>query len=298
MEIAAQDIGTGAYTVLAMTAADRLGLEIGQVEVRIGDTDLPPAGLAAESSHTASICNAVAKACEEIRARIAHAAATSNDGPFAGRAPAGLHLAGGALRAADGVVEPLRHALGRVAAGALEIHAENVPKGMPPDAMGKIYRGEMAISRGTQHKDATTYAFGAQFVEVRVHARTREIRVPRVVGAFASGRIVNPLTAHSQYMGGMIWGIGAALHEATEIDEREAGYVNDNIAEYLIPVNADVRSVEVILVPEEDDTVNPLGIKGIGEIGIVGVNAAIANAVHHATGRRIRDLPIRIEDLL
>ncbi len=164
--------------------------------------------------------------------------------------------------------------------------------------MSKLFQGQMALSRGQQRKDVRAYAFGAQFVEVRVHARTREIRVPRAVGAFAAGRIVNPITAHSQYMGGMIWGIGSALHEATEIDERTARYVNDNIAEYPIPVNADVRRVEVILVPEQDDQVNPMGIKGLGEIGIVGMNAAVANAVHHATGRRIRDLPIRIEDLI
>ena len=131
-----------------------------------------------------------------------------------------------------------------------------------------------------------------------MHRRTREIRAPRVVSAFAAGTIVNPLTAYSQFMGGTIWGIASALHEATEIDRRAARYVNDNLADYLIPVNADVGDVDIIMVPEEDDQVNPLGIKGIGEIGIVGMNAAVANAVFHATGKRIRDLPIRTEDLL
>ena len=298
MEIAAHDIGTGAYTVAAMTAADRLGLEVDQVTVRLGDTDLPPAGLAAGSSHTAGICHAIAGACEEIRARIARAATISNEGPFAGRDPASLVLACGALRGADGTAEGLQDALHRAAPGAIEAYVENVPKGVPPESMTKLFQGQMAMSRGQQRKDVRAYAFGAQFVEVRVHARTREIRVPRQVGAFAAGRIINPRTAHSQLMGGMIWGIGAALHEATEIDPRAARYVNDNISEYLIPVNADVRSVEVIMVPEHDDQVNPMGIKGLGEIGIVGVNAAVANAVHHATGRRIRDLPIRIDDLL
>ena len=123
--------------------------------------------------------------------------------------------------------------------------------------------------------------------------------MPRIVGAFAAGRIVNPRTARSQLMGGLIWGIGSALHEATEIDRRNARYVNDNLAEYLIPVNADVPEVEVILFAEEEDRqVNPLGIKGLGELGNVGTNAAIANAVFHATGRRVRELPIRIESLL
>ena len=135
-------------------------------------------------------------------------------------------------------------------------------------------------------------------VEVRIHELTREIRVPRIVGAFAAGHIMNPRTAHSQYLGAMIWGISSALHEETEIDRASARYVNDNIAEYLIPVNADVPRVEVIMVPEEDTLVNPAGVKGIGELANVGTNAAIANAVYHATGVRIRKLPIRIEDLL
>ncbi len=122
--------------------------------------------------------------------------------------------------------------------------------------------------------------------------------MPRAVGAFAGGRIVNPKTATSQLMGGMIWGISAALHEATEIDSRAARYVNTDLAEYLIPVNADIRDIDVILVPEKDDDVNPLGIKGIGELGNVGMNAAVANAVYHATGIRVREIPIRLEHLL
>ncbi|HEY1797692.1 MAG TPA: molybdopterin cofactor-binding domain-containing protein, partial [Stellaceae bacterium] len=119
-----------------------------------------------------------------------------------------------------------------------------------------------------------------------------------LVGAFAAGQIVDPLTAKSQLMGGMIWGISSALHEATEIDRLRARYTNTDLAEYLIPVNADIQETEVILVPEDDREVNPLGIKGIGELGNVGTNAAVANAVYHATGVRVRDLPIRLEQLL
>jgi xanthine dehydrogenase YagR molybdenum-binding subunit len=119
-----------------------------------------------------------------------------------------------------------------------------------------------------------------------------------VVSAFAAGTIVNSKTAHSQFMGGAIWGLSSALLEATDLDRQAARYVNHNLADYLVPVNADVPSVEIIMVAEQDERVNPLGIKGIGEIGIVGMNAAVANAVFHATGKRIRDLPIRAEALL
>jgi xanthine dehydrogenase YagR molybdenum-binding subunit len=142
------------------------------------------------------------------------------------------------------------------------------------------------------------YAFGAEFVEVRINARTFEIRVPRMVGAFAAGRIMNTRTARSQLMGGMIWGMSSALLEETQVDRRNARYVNRDLQDYLVPVNADAVEVDVILVPEVDDEVNPAGVKGLGELGNVGTNAAIANAVYHATGKRVRHIPIRIEDLL
>ena len=146
-------------------------------------------------------------------------------------------------------------------------------------------------------KDKIAYAFGAEFVEVRVNRFTHEIRVPRLVGAFAAGRIMNPRTARSQLMGGLIWGMSSALLEATEIDERNARYVNDNLADYLVPVNADVPSVEVILLSEQDDHINPAGVKGLGELANVGTNAAICNAIYHATGQRIRKLPVRLENI-
>ena len=147
-------------------------------------------------------------------------------------------------------------------------------------------------------KDVSSLSFGAHFVEVRVHAMTREVRVPRAVSAFAAGTIINPMTAHSQYMAGVIWGLSSALHEGTEVDPVSARIINNNLADYMVPVNADVPSIEIIMVPEKDERVNSLGVKGIGEIGIVGVNAAVANAVFNATGKRVRDLPIRAEALL
>ena len=208
-----------------------------------------------------------------------------------------LKLANGQLVGPPNLSEILGTATARTG-HRLEAYAENVPEGLPSTAMQDLMKGKPAMLRGTGRKDVTAFAFGAHLVEVRVHRRTREIRVARVVSAFAAGTIVNPVTAHSQFMGGAIWGLSSALLEATELDSRTARYVNHNLADYLIPVNADVPSIEVIMVPENDDRVNPLGIKGIGEIGIVGMNAAVANAVFHATGKRVRDLPIRLEKLL
>jgi len=297
VETAAHDIGTGALTVIAMTAADRLGLSVDKVAVEIGDSDLPPGGLAAGSTHTASVATVVAKACDEIRERIARAATRANDGPLAGAEPASLVLAQGSLRLPNGASEPLDKAVGRLG-GAVEVYAENIPPGAPPKAAQMVYHGQPAMARGSELKDQIRHSFGAHFVEVAVHALTREIRVRRATGAFAAGTIVNPVTARSQLMGGMIWGISAALFEATEIDGRLARYGNDDLAEYLVPVNADIGKVDVILVPEEDHEVNPLGIKGIGELGTTGMNAAVANALYHATGIRLRKLPLRLDALL
>jgi xanthine dehydrogenase YagR molybdenum-binding subunit len=208
-----------------------------------------------------------------------------------------LVLAGGHIAAGDASM-PLEDVFRKLGQSVIEQYAESVPHELPANAMDRLYRGQVTMAGGPRGKEKIAFAFGAQFVEVRVHAMTREIRVPRAVGAFAAGRIMNPRTARSQLMGGMIWGISAALHEATEIDERAARYVNDNLADYLIPVNADIKTIDVILVPETDTWVNPLGVKGLGELGNVGLNAAVASAVYHATGVRVRDLPVRIEKLL
>jgi len=296
VQTAAHEIGNGAYTVIALTASDRLGVAPEKIAVEIGNSDLPPAPVAGGSNTTASVCNVVAKACEQIRARIAQAAIRA-DGVFTGKDPAALHLADGRLQAPDGTGEPLEKAIRRVTNGAIEEYAENIPHGVSPEGLAKLYQGHAVLAGGAKMKDRIQFAFGAEFVEVRVHARTREIRVPRVVGAFATGRIVDPMTAKSQLVGGLIWGISSALHEATEIDRRAARYTNTDLAEYLIPVNADIDRAEVILVPEDDRQVNPLGIKGLGELGNVGTNAAVANAVYHATGIRVRELPIRLEKL-
>jgi xanthine dehydrogenase YagR molybdenum-binding subunit len=256
VQVASHEIGQGIYTVAALVAGDKLGIAPDQVTVEVGDSSLPPAPVSGGSNSTASVSNAIVKACDEILQKRA-----------------------------------------KGANGTIEAYAENIPEGAPKNSHEMMQQGKPAFVRGEGGKNVR-YAFGAQFVEVRVHRLTREIRVRRAVGAFAAGHIVNPLTAKSQLMGGMIWGISAALHEATEMDRRAARYTNKDLAEYLMPVHADVGQIEVILVPEEDRLVNPLGIKGIGELGNVGMNAAVANAVFHATGIRVRHIPIRLEELI
>jgi xanthine dehydrogenase YagR molybdenum-binding subunit len=296
--LAGHEIGTGAYTVVAIVVAEGLGLDTADVRVLMGDSDLPPVTVAGGSNNAASTAHVAAKACEEIRSKLAGAAIKDPSSVFAGANPSTLRLAKRALVGPDGKKEQLPKAIGRVTGGSLEVLAENTPEGMPPETMAGLHQGKMAMQSGSGRKDVTAYAFGAHLVEVHIHRLTCEIRAPRVVSAFAAGTIVNPLTAYSQYMGGAIWGLSSALHEATEIDEHAARYVNISLADYLIPVNADIGQVDVILVPEADERVNPLGIKGIGEIGIVGMNAAVANAVFHATGKRVRELPIRLEHLI
>lgn len=278
VQIAAHDLGTGAYTVIGQMAAERLDVPLSKVKVELGESRLPPAPVAGGSNTTASACSAVMKACDAIRAKLA-SSTNATTGSNTGTAP------------------NLEEGFKRLGVGAIEEYAEFLPPGAKPDAIQKLYAGTPFLGGGSKGQKLM-YALGAEFVEVRVHALTREIRVPRIVGAFAAGRIMNTRTARSQYLGAMIWGISSALHEATEIDQRNARYVNDNLADYLVPVNADIQQLEVILVPEQDDFVNPAGVKGIGELGNVGTAAAVANAVYHATGVRVRELPIRLEKLM
>jgi xanthine dehydrogenase YagR molybdenum-binding subunit len=271
VEIAAHELGTGAMTAIAEGAAERLGVAAANVQVNLGDSALPPGPMAAGSATTASACSAVLRACDAINEKLAEIdPAKSLDAAFR-----------------------------RLRTNRIVRYAVWLPFGLDSDARRGLHVGEFNVVSGNDpSRGALTFAFGAEFVEVRVHAMTCEIRVPRIVGAFAAGRIMNARAARSQLMGGMIWGIGSALHEQTEIDTRRARYINDNIADYLVPVSADIADVEVILMPEHDPTINPAGVKGLGELGNVGTAAAISNAVFHATGKRIRKLPIRIEHLL
>ncbi|MGI4855567.1 MAG: xanthine dehydrogenase family protein molybdopterin-binding subunit [Janthinobacterium lividum] len=289
------EIGNGLYTLLAMTLADRMGWRVDAVDVQLGDTDLPPAGLSGGSATSTSLVNAVAQACAQLQDRLL-AAATRDDGVFAGSPRDALRFSEGAIRHADGRALPLDRLLSSAFAGRIETTYTYLPAGAKPQLIDKLEHGLTQMA--TPPQDKLAWAFGAQFVEVRVHALTGEIRVPRMVGAFAAGRILNPLTARAQVEGGMIWGLGSALLERTDIDARTGHYPNASLGDYLVPCAADVGELTALFVDDDDREVNPEGVKGLGEIGIIGVNAAIANAVFDATGKRIRSLPIRSEDLL
>ncbi len=272
-----QDIGTGTYTVMAQVAADELGLPLSRVRFELGDTDYPKAPVSGGSSTVPSVSPAVVAACTAVKAKLFELALADPRAGFQGVSVADLRFEKGAVVGPSGRVR-VAELLARKNLESIEAAAESKP--------------------GDEKKQYSLHAFGAQFAEVRVDPDTGEIRVSRYVGAFDGGRVLNAKTARSQLIGGITYGIGMALLEATEIDAETGRIVNANIAEYLVPVNADVPAIETILVESDDRTGNPVGVKGLGELPMVGTAAAIANAVWHATGVRVRDLPIRLEDVL
>lgn len=291
VETAHHEIGNGLRTILTQLAADGLGLTPDRVTVRLGDTDLPPAAVSGGSSTTTALAPAVERACDALRLALGRAAAAGG-GALGGADPASLRLASGALHSPDGRSEPLA-AIAAAAGGRVAVEHEHLPPGLKPAMMENLKGGRNALGQPS----ALAWAFGAQFAEVRVHAVTGEIRVAKLLGAFAAGRILNPRLARDQLVGGMVGGLGGTLLEATVVDGRTGAYVNRDLAEYHVPVSADVAEVEAILVEDDDPAANEAGVKGIGELGIIGVNAAIANAVFNATGERFRSLPIRLGDL-
>jgi xanthine dehydrogenase YagR molybdenum-binding subunit len=281
METGAHDMGQGAWTAFAQIAADGLGLDLDQVEFRSGTSDLPDAGIAGGSAHTATVGTAIHNAGAAVIAKIADLATGDERSPLFGAGNAGVIARGGRLFRRDDEARSESYAdiLGR--AGLSEIEAN----------------GSGAIDPAAQSNYAM-HAHGAVFAEVKVDPDLGQIRVSRLVGAFAAGRVINPRMVRSQLFGGMIWGMSFALHEEAVTDHRSGRILNANLTEYHVPVNADVPSLDVITVDEHDPHVNALGIKGVGEIGITGSAGAVANAVWHATGIRVRRFPIRIEELV
>ena len=281
METGAHDMGQGAWTALAQIAADGLGLELDQVEFRAGSSDLPDAGIAGGSAHTATAGMAIHKAGAAVIAKLADLATGDERSPLFGAGNAGVVARGGRLFRRDDEARSEGYAdiLGR--AGLTEIEARGASAADP--AAQSIY---------------AMHAHGAVFVEVKVDPDLGQVRATRIVGAFAAGRIINPRLVRSQLLGGMIWGVSFALHERAVMDRRSGRIMNADLAEYHVPVNADVPSLEAMMIDEHDPHVNALGIKGVGEIGITGTAGAVANAVWHATGIRVRRFPIRIEDLV
>jgi xanthine dehydrogenase YagR molybdenum-binding subunit len=280
VQTGSQDIGTGTYTVMAQIAADALGLPMARVRMELGDTRLPEAPLSAGSRTASSVGSAVKGAADRARAALVALALADARSPLHGLAPEDVVAADGELHARQGAARRDRYEAILARAGKTELMVRY-------DAQEKAERKNYAL-----------HSFGAQFAEVKVDPDLGEVRVTRFVGAFAAGKVLNAKTARSQLIGGIVWGIGMALLERTERDPRSGRVVTRDLADYHVPVNLDVPPIEIISVDETDPYVNEVGAKGMGEIGNTGSAAAIANAVYHATGRRVRDLPITLDKLL
>ena len=287
---AAHDLGTGAYTVLGQIAADVLGVANELVRVHLGDSTLPSGPVAGGSVTTGSSGSAVHMAALAVRDRLLQAAAGTAD-------ISGYSLAGGHVIGPDGKGQPVAEVLASITGGMIEETADWKPRTMSDDNMRRGLAGGMAFN-GPVTETHVSYSFGAQFAEVRVDPMLRTIRVSRMLGVFACGRIINPRTAASNLSGGMIWGASFALLEETKVDRPRARFANTDLAGYHFSTNADIGEVVAETIDEEDAVVNAIGAKAVGEIGIVGMPAAIANAVYHATGVRVRKTPILVEDLL
>ncbi len=274
-----QDIGTGTYTIMSQIAADALGLPVRAVKFELGDTDYPETPVSAGSLTATSTGPAVQAACADLRNKLVQIAVTDRSSPLHGADPASIEAHDGRLVAVGSSrADSYRQILARHGLQYVDGQAETAP--------------------GSERDTYSMFGFGSIFAEVRVDPDFGTVRVSRLVGVYGAGRILNAKTARSQLIGGMVWGLGMALLEDTVFDHRSGRVVNGSLAEYLVPVEADVPDLDASFVEEHDPYVNPLGAKGIGEIGITGVAPAIANAVYHATGVRVRDLPITLDKVM
>jgi xanthine dehydrogenase YagR molybdenum-binding subunit len=274
---ATADMGPGTYTMMSQIAAEMFGVPLEHVTAKLGDSALPDAPVEGGSFTTSSVGCAIAAACRAVQAELLRLSQHVADSPLRGASPDAVTFADGKFRYRDGREVLLADAM----------------------RAAKVDRIEKEASAGPNESSKFAhYTHSAVFAEVKIDEQLGVIRVTRVVSAVAAGRILNPKVAGSQILGAVVGGIGMALHEETVTDHRFGCFMNHNFAEYHVPVNADVPFVDVIFIDEKDDEINPLGVKGVGEIGIVGTAAAIANAVYHATGKRVRDLPITIDKLM
>jgi xanthine dehydrogenase YagR molybdenum-binding subunit len=277
VQTAAQEFGVGTLTMATQVAADALGLDVDAVFFEAGDSDLPNSSAAVGSAGAMMVSSSVHNACIALRDQLIAMAIADPDSPLHGVGPASVSVASGRMTSTE------RGGDGETYGELLARHHET-----DIEAMGTWSPPPLDTPRGL-------LTFGAQFAEVAVDPELGLVRVRRLVGAFAPGKVINPMLARSQLMGGMLWGMGQALLEGNHMDPRTGRWAAGNLAEYLVPVNADAPDVTVELVEVEDELVGPLGAKGVGEIGQVGMAAAIANAVFHATGRRVYELPLAAE---
>jgi xanthine dehydrogenase YagR molybdenum-binding subunit len=264
VRMAMTDIGTGTYTILAQIAAEMLGLVPEQIRVELGDTAFPEAAGSGGSWGAASAGSALFEACEALREKLAH---------IAGMDPRTARFVDGKIESAERSTS-----LKTLVGSGVEADGEIVP--------------------GRTAKDFSQQSYGAHFAEVGVDQDTGEVRLRRMLGVFTAGRVLNAKTARSQAIGGMVFGVGAALHEEMTLDPRFGYFVNHDLAEYHVPVHADIPAIDAVFLAELDEKANPLKAKGIGELGICGAGAAIANAVYNACGARIRDYPITLDKIL
>jgi len=280
VEAAAHDIGTGTYTVMTQVAADALGMAPDRVAVRLGDSRLPESHPAIGSSTAANATSAVLLAARAARKKAGDLALTGRDAPFAGAVPEDV-------MAADDRLTLAKRNLNITYAELLTRHGLSSLAGEGGYDPVEEVNGPKAI-----------FSFSAVFAEVRVDPDLGLVRLNRFVGAYDAGRIINPKTARSQAIGGIIWGVGQALLEQSETDPASDQFINRNYSGYLVPTNADIPELDVLFVGGFDEEASPLGVKGLGELTAVSVAPAITNAVYHATGKRIRDLPVTVEKLL
>jgi xanthine dehydrogenase YagR molybdenum-binding subunit len=253
------DIGTGTFTILTQVASETLGLPIERVRVELGDSELPASAGSGASWGASNSCTALVRACDRLREQIL-AAVPGADRPDHG--------------------------------GLTDLVAKHFPEGIT--ATGSV----VDIDKEPSFATNALASYGAYFVELGVDADTGEVRLRRMLGVFDAGRIFNAKTARSQLIGGMVWGVSAALLEDGIIDQRTGGFINRDLAQYLVPAHADIPAIEATLLDTFDPRANPLGAKGLGELGICGSGAAVASAVYNATGARVREFPITIEKLL